>query len=291
MWPSKYRVMSSSSASRLTADSRCRWPGRAAGRAVAGARATAGRAWTSRSSGGDRAAGEPGGAAADVLFQPAQVFVLVPERLVRLAAALADPLGELDHLVDRLLAVEPHDVVEHHPPDVVLGLAGPARQGLDEHGHHDLGPSLADQRKRAVEVEQDVADLGARRQGNGQLDAGPAADDLQLASWCGCDSSPVLLAPSGSDSAIADSMRATVPSRPDPARGRHAAGLRPTEQSFRVFDSRASRARLWAGTRRRSSRNLGGGGRRRGRSIRRRSPGTDSRSGRPRGWATCRCRT
>ncbi len=90
----------------------------------------------------------------------------------RLAAALADPLGELDHLVDRLLAVEPHDVVEHHPPDVGLGLAGQARQGLDEHRHHDVGPSLADQRERAVEVEEDVADLGPRRQGTGSSTLG-----------------------------------------------------------------------------------------------------------------------
>ena len=78
------------------------------------------------------------------------------------AAALADPLGELDHLVDRLLAVEAHDVVEDHAADVGLGLARQPRQGLDEHRHHDLGPSLADQRERAVEVEQDVADLRAR---------------------------------------------------------------------------------------------------------------------------------
>ena len=56
---------------------------------------------------------------------------------------------------------------------VFVGLAGPARQHLDEHRHHDLGPALADQRQRAVEVEQHVADLGARRQGSGQLDAGP----------------------------------------------------------------------------------------------------------------------
>ena len=75
-----------------------------------------------------------------------------------------DPLGELDHLVDRLLAVEPHDVVEHHLPDLVVGLAGQAREGLDEHRHHDLGPPLADQRERAVEVEEDVADLGPRLQ-------------------------------------------------------------------------------------------------------------------------------
>ena len=53
----------------------------------------------------------------------------------------------------------------------VLGLARLARQRLDEHRHHDLGPSLADQRQRAVEVEQDMADLGARLERTGQLDA------------------------------------------------------------------------------------------------------------------------
>ena len=51
--------------------------------------------------------------------------------------------------------------------ELFLGLARQPRQGLDEHRHHDLGPSLADQRERAVEVEQDVADLGARLQGTG----------------------------------------------------------------------------------------------------------------------------
>ena len=58
---------------------------------------------------------------------------------------------------------------------VFVGLAAPAWQGLDEHRHHDLGPALADQRQRAVEVKQDVADLGARSQGSGQLDTGPRA--------------------------------------------------------------------------------------------------------------------
>ena len=49
--------------------------------------------------------------------------MLVPERLLGVAAALADAIGELDHLVDGLLAVEPHDVLEREPPAVVLGLA------------------------------------------------------------------------------------------------------------------------------------------------------------------------
>ena len=65
------------------------------------------------------------------------------------------------------------------PADVGLGLAGLARQGLDEHGHHDIGPSLADQGKRAIEVEQNVADFRAGHQGNGQLDAGPLGMGFQ----------------------------------------------------------------------------------------------------------------
>ena len=115
----------------------------------------------------------PGG---DVQFvKAAQVLVLVPERLARLAAALADALGELDHLIDRLLAVESHDVVEDHLPHVVGTFVRDDRQHLDEHRHHDLGPALADERERAVEVEQHVAGLGPRRQRSGQLDARPAA--------------------------------------------------------------------------------------------------------------------
>ncbi len=113
---------------------------------------------------------KPVGAGTGVLVQPSQILVLVPERLVRLAAALADPLGKLDHLVDRLLTVEPHDVVEDHLAEGVLGLARLTGQDLDEHGDHHLGPALADQRQRPVEVEQDMADLGARLQWLGQLD-------------------------------------------------------------------------------------------------------------------------
>ena len=137
--------------------------------------------------GPDRAALEPGRAGADVLLQPPQVFVLVPERLARLAASLLDPLGKLDHLVDRLLAVQAHDVVEHQLPDLVVRLAGKARQGFDEHRHHDLGPSLADQRKRAVEVEEHVADLGARLERGGQLDAAPARGARDGLGWAAHD--------------------------------------------------------------------------------------------------------
>ena len=120
--------------------------------------------WTSKSSAGDRPLPQAVDPVVDANVQPAEVFVLVPERLLRLAAALADALGELDHLVDRLLAVEPHDVLEGQLPAIGLGLARQRGKHLGEHRHHDLGPALADQRQRAVEVEQHMADAGPRRE-------------------------------------------------------------------------------------------------------------------------------
>ena len=44
----------------------------------------------------------------------------------------------------------------------LVGLARQRGQHLREHRHHHLRPALADQRERAVEVEQHVADLRAR---------------------------------------------------------------------------------------------------------------------------------
>ena len=51
--------------------------------------------------------------AADPVFEPPQVFMLVPQQFARLAAALSDALGQLDELIDGLLACEPRDVVGH----------------------------------------------------------------------------------------------------------------------------------------------------------------------------------
>jgi hypothetical protein len=70
---------------------------------------------------------------------------------------------------------------------------------------------------------------------------------------------------------------------------RRASSIRPA--AARRSCSRASPARPWGGTRRRSSRSPGGGGRRPGRRTRRRSRGTGNTSGRPPGSAPCRCRT
>ena len=108
-----------------------------------------------------------------MLFEPPQVLVLVSQRVVRPATAFADPLGELNHLVNGLLTVQTHDVVNDHPANIVISLARQPGQSLDEHRNHDLGPSLPDQGDSAVEVEQDMADLGARLDWSRLLDAWP----------------------------------------------------------------------------------------------------------------------
>ena len=110
---------------------------------------------------------EPAG---DAFVQPAQIFVFVPERLARLSAAFANALGELDHLVNRLLAVEPHDVVLQESVHVGFGFTRPLRQHLGEHRQHDLGPAFADQRQGPVEIEQHVRQVGARPEMVGEFD-------------------------------------------------------------------------------------------------------------------------
>ena len=42
--------------------------------------------------------------------------MFIPQRLPRLPASFADALRKLDHLVDRLLAIQPHHVVPEHLP-------------------------------------------------------------------------------------------------------------------------------------------------------------------------------
>ena len=81
-----------------------------------------------------------------------------------------DPLGQLNHLEDRLLAVQPHDVVIGQPPQIGVGLAAAAGQHLDEHRHHHFRPTLADQRQGAVEIEQDIADFRPGAEPRAELD-------------------------------------------------------------------------------------------------------------------------
>src|SRR5438105_14635560 len=98
----------------------------------------------------------------DALFEPAKVLMLVPERLARRSAAFSNPFRELDHLVNRLLAIEPHDVLITKPAALFLSFARPRRQHLHEHGNHHFGPALADERERTVEIKQHMADSPPR---------------------------------------------------------------------------------------------------------------------------------
>ena len=72
--------------------------------------------------GRDRPLPQPVDPVLDPEVEPAEVFVLVPERFLGLAAPLADPRGELHHLVDCLLAVETHDVLEGQAAAIGVGL-------------------------------------------------------------------------------------------------------------------------------------------------------------------------
>ncbi|MFM1942451.1 MAG: hypothetical protein RI897_1433 [Verrucomicrobiota bacterium] len=105
----------------------------------------------------------------DADVEAAEVFVFVPERFLGGAAALFDAIGELDHLVDRLLAVEAHDVVEHQAVERFIRIAFLPGKHFDEHGDHDIGPALADEREGAVEVEDHVTDSGAGLEGGLQF--------------------------------------------------------------------------------------------------------------------------
>ena len=109
------------------------------------------------------------GAVADALIEPAKVFVFVPQRLARGAAAFGDAFGQLHHLVDRLLAIQAHDVVEADLAAGGLRLARQAGQHLDEHRHHDVRPALANNRQRAVKIKQDVADVRPGGEGGGEF--------------------------------------------------------------------------------------------------------------------------
>ena len=98
------------------------------------------------------------------------VELLVGERVLRRAAARLHLFGQPDHLVDGLLAAQIHHERVADFVELLGGLVGAGlEQHLDHQGHHDLGPTLADQAERAVKVEQDVA----RRLGRPRL-----ADDL-----------------------------------------------------------------------------------------------------------------
>ena len=80
----------------------------------------------------------------NALVEPPQVFLFIPQRIARLAAAFFYALGKLNHLIDRLFAVEPHDIVEHKLAHLIVGFARATGQYFREHRHHDFGPAFAD---------------------------------------------------------------------------------------------------------------------------------------------------
>ena len=89
--------------------------------------------------------------------------MFIVERRQRPAPATANFVGQLDHLVNRLPAVETHHEVFHGSEQFRLAFR---RAGLPKHLHHhrnhDLRPALANQRQRAVKIEQHRTEPSAR---------------------------------------------------------------------------------------------------------------------------------
>ncbi len=80
--------------------------------------------------------------------------LFVGQRIARRTAAGLDFLGQADHLVDRLLAVELHDEIPHELRQIARRFVrARGRQLLDHHRDHHVRPAFADQAQRPVEVE------------------------------------------------------------------------------------------------------------------------------------------
>ena len=60
--------------------------------------------------------------------------MFVPERLAGLSPSLLDPLRKLDHLINRLFAVEPHDIVKDQLLDLLAGLTREPRSASTNMG-------------------------------------------------------------------------------------------------------------------------------------------------------------
>src|SRR6266498_3201206 len=120
-------------------------------------------------------------AGTDAVLEAPQVFVLVPKRLLGRSAAFLDPRRQLDHLVNSLFSVETHDVVLAKAPAFLFGLGRERGKHLHEHGHHHLRPTFTEEGKRAVEIEQDVREIRARREAGREFDqAAEARDSLHV---------------------------------------------------------------------------------------------------------------
>jgi hypothetical protein len=79
--------------------------------------------------------------------------MFVRQRVERPAAALLHFLSKLDHLINRLPAIEPHDELFDVARQRRIVFRRPGvLEDPNHHGDHDLRPAFADQRQRAVEI-------------------------------------------------------------------------------------------------------------------------------------------
>ena len=85
--------------------------------------------------------------------------MLVPERLLRLSTTFADPVGQLHHLINRLLPIQTHDVIICQFLAIFMALSRQSWKDFREHWNHDLRPSLTDDRQGSIEVKKDVRNL------------------------------------------------------------------------------------------------------------------------------------
>jgi len=108
---------------------------------------------------GRAALGEFIEAVADLPVEALQVGALVLERIEGLAAIAADLIGQLDHLVDRLLPGQAGDALLDACTELVHGLAlRNIGEDFHHHGDHHIHPAGSDERDGAVKIEE--ADAG-----------------------------------------------------------------------------------------------------------------------------------
>ena len=102
------------------------------------------------------------------------VAVLICQRVLGRAAACANLLGQADHLVNRLFAVELHHEIAGQCRQLGgrLARAG-GRQLLNHHGNHHVGPAFADEAQRSVEIEQGKPRGGTQAQFANDFDIRP----------------------------------------------------------------------------------------------------------------------
>lgn len=91
----------------------------------------------------------------DFVIETRQIHVFIFERIQRIATASPDLVGELNHLVHRLLPRKPPDEVFHDGAQVFFLLACLAvEKQLNHHRDHHVHPAGSDQGNRTVKVKK-----------------------------------------------------------------------------------------------------------------------------------------